>query len=340
MPDYHWIQTFAAADDRQARRLGTSWGGTCTAEYGTRDPVVVPADGELYDHVVASLADQVPADEYSPAAAASVAYDAMLPALAGLDIALRDARAEVERLRGELANERCTCGETACESELCDCDAIPCPVNHRAEQAEERLRIERAAYARIQAQADDAAAARDRWQKRAYQDEAEVERLRRELAARIDVGRTEHRELEQLRAANDQLRDARAEAAEQAEDPSPDYATLWCRCRRAEAENATLTAAADEYQRQIGYLADDVKQTEAELAALKAANERARELRNDWWKRPGWTDAGDALDAALDPASGGGIGRQEDDRHVCPNCGFAEPRVPHQPHGGPQEDDR
>lgn len=31
---------------------------------------------------------------------------------------------------------RCTCGESACESELCDCDAVPCPVNHRAEAAE------------------------------------------------------------------------------------------------------------------------------------------------------------------------------------------------------------
>lgn len=32
--------------------------------------------------------------------------------------------------------EGCTCGEPACESTLCDCDAIPCPVNHRAEEAE------------------------------------------------------------------------------------------------------------------------------------------------------------------------------------------------------------
>ncbi|MFH9977915.1 hypothetical protein ACH4ND_01380 [Streptomyces sp. NPDC017179] len=28
---------------------------------------------------------------------------------------------------------RCTCGETACESELCDCDSVPCPVDHAAE---------------------------------------------------------------------------------------------------------------------------------------------------------------------------------------------------------------
>ena len=32
--------------------------------------------------------------------------------------------------------ERCTCGRTACESDLCDCDEIPCPVDHAAEQAE------------------------------------------------------------------------------------------------------------------------------------------------------------------------------------------------------------
>jgi hypothetical protein len=30
---------------------------------------------------------------------------------------------------------RCTCGETACESELCDCDSVPCPVDHAAEDA-------------------------------------------------------------------------------------------------------------------------------------------------------------------------------------------------------------
>lgn len=29
---------------------------------------------------------------------------------------------------------RCTCGETACESELCDCDSVPCPVDHAAEE--------------------------------------------------------------------------------------------------------------------------------------------------------------------------------------------------------------
>lgn len=32
------------------------------------------------------------------------------------------------------AQDRCTCGETACESELCDCDARPCPVDHAAEE--------------------------------------------------------------------------------------------------------------------------------------------------------------------------------------------------------------
>lgn len=28
---------------------------------------------------------------------------------------------------------RCTCGETVCESELCDCDSAPCPVDHADE---------------------------------------------------------------------------------------------------------------------------------------------------------------------------------------------------------------
>jgi hypothetical protein len=31
---------------------------------------------------------------------------------------------------------RCTCGETACESELCDCDSAPCPVDHTREAPE------------------------------------------------------------------------------------------------------------------------------------------------------------------------------------------------------------
>jgi len=44
-------------------------------------------------------------------------------------------------------NARCTCGETACESELCDCDKTPCPVDHAFEaevlrEAAERIRRE------------------------------------------------------------------------------------------------------------------------------------------------------------------------------------------------------
>jgi len=42
-------------------------------------------------------------------------------------------------------NARCTCGETACESELCDCDKTPCPVDHAFEaqvlrEAAEKIR--------------------------------------------------------------------------------------------------------------------------------------------------------------------------------------------------------
>lgn len=32
--------------------------------------------------------------------------------------------------------KRCTCGETACESDLCDCDNHSCPINH-AEEGDE-----------------------------------------------------------------------------------------------------------------------------------------------------------------------------------------------------------
>lgn len=34
--------------------------------------------------------------------------------------------------------ERCICGETACESELCDCDTYPCPVDHESEWEEDQ----------------------------------------------------------------------------------------------------------------------------------------------------------------------------------------------------------
>jgi hypothetical protein len=47
------------------------------------------------------------------------------------------ATAELRRLAGEAqqdeAGARCTCGDTACESELCDCDSAPCPVDHARE---------------------------------------------------------------------------------------------------------------------------------------------------------------------------------------------------------------
>lgn len=46
---------------------------------------------------------------------------------------------------------RCTCGETVCESELCDCDSAPCPVDH----AREDDRRERYAGAILDALARD-----------------------------------------------------------------------------------------------------------------------------------------------------------------------------------------
>ena len=38
------------------------------------------------------------------------------------------------------AEEQCTCGRTACESDLCDCDEVPCPVDHAAEGPAHELR--------------------------------------------------------------------------------------------------------------------------------------------------------------------------------------------------------
>ncbi|MGW2169159.1 hypothetical protein ACWC1C_01350 [Streptomyces sp. NPDC001705] len=31
-------------------------------------------------------------------------------------------------------DSQCTCGQTACESELCACDCAPCPVDHASEE--------------------------------------------------------------------------------------------------------------------------------------------------------------------------------------------------------------
>jgi hypothetical protein len=48
-----------------------------------------------------------------------------------------DAAALLRRLAGEAQQDealpRCTCGDTACESELCDCGSLPCPVDHARE---------------------------------------------------------------------------------------------------------------------------------------------------------------------------------------------------------------
>ena len=57
--------------------------------------IAAQAGGEAYDRIVTALAEEVPADEYSPDSAASVAFNAMLPALANLDI-------ENTKLHGDL----------------------------------------------------------------------------------------------------------------------------------------------------------------------------------------------------------------------------------------------
>lgn len=41
-------------------------------------------------------------------------------------------RLAAEPPAAEEAELACTCGRTACESDLCDCDVTPCPVDHAA----------------------------------------------------------------------------------------------------------------------------------------------------------------------------------------------------------------
>ena len=88
---------------------------------------------------------------------------------------------ELERLRGELAGMR-NLFEAANEVAGARTDERDA-ARRRAEQAEDRLRAATDAYARLQAQADDAEAARDRWRKRGEQAEAERDEWR-DLAKR------------------------------------------------------------------------------------------------------------------------------------------------------------
>ncbi|MFE5958937.1 hypothetical protein [Streptomyces rubiginosohelvolus] len=57
----------------------------------------------------------------------------------GQTAALDPALAVARQLLGttEDAGARCVCGETACESENCDCDSRTCPVDHAAEESDE-----------------------------------------------------------------------------------------------------------------------------------------------------------------------------------------------------------
>lgn len=110
MPEYFWIQTFSAADDRQAARLGREWGGTCAAEYDTRNPIVVSVDGELHGQLAEALSthcwDDFPrsahADHNYYAACAICQGD--LPQIAAVLMAVRGAA--LEWLRGRVTRHR------------------------------------------------------------------------------------------------------------------------------------------------------------------------------------------------------------------------------------------
>jgi len=99
----------------------------------------------------------------------------------------------------------------------------------------------------------------------------EVERLRAELAARIDVGRSEHEELKQLRAENDQLRDALAEQRHE----NANWRKITETYNEA-SENWRKRAQAAEAEGMA--LVKERNAAEAERDALKAAVERVRAL--------------------------------------------------------------
>lgn len=51
--------------------------------------------------------------------------------------AIHERVADLRRMADEAqpaTQAACTCGETACESDLCDCDSAPCPVDHANEE--------------------------------------------------------------------------------------------------------------------------------------------------------------------------------------------------------------
>ncbi|TXS35101.1 hypothetical protein [Streptomyces sp. t39] len=42
--------------------------------------------------------------------------------------------ARMLRRMADAAEQACTCGRTACESDSCDCDCAPCPVDHASDE--------------------------------------------------------------------------------------------------------------------------------------------------------------------------------------------------------------
>lgn len=116
MPRYRLSLEFEAADDRQAARLGMAWAGFGSVEYGTRNPIVVPVDGELRDRLgkammnafdeTAIVCDHTQVVQFSPLA----------------DAALAVVTPKLEMLRGELAEAQEAAAEwqAACEAHQAD----------------------------------------------------------------------------------------------------------------------------------------------------------------------------------------------------------------------------
>ena len=155
---------------------------------------------------------------------------------------------------------RCICGQTACESENCDCDSRTCPVNHAAEETDEE-REDREATARDHAAGDH--------QHCGITCEVELptDHLRNFVIAKGYPGTAG--------ALDELLRRAAAAAS-----PAPaDRAATRDRTRRAIGEASGFTWLPDELMEPDGY----GEHADAVLAVLDAPADRAAVLREADW---------------------------------------------------------